>query len=88
MILTNLKLPYPLDFDDFMQRRWEHALGNALWHTDSSYKAPRAKYSLLCCHSDPIPGVANTGFCDTRAAYAALPEDVKIALEGLIVEHE
>jgi alpha-ketoglutarate-dependent 2,4-dichlorophenoxyacetate dioxygenase len=71
-----------------IQRRWHHALGNALWHTDSSYASPRAKYSLLCCHKGAIPGTANTGFADPRRAYDALPEDKKAFLEDLIVEHE
>src|SRR5271168_720993 len=61
-------------------------LGNRLWHTDSSFKFLPARASLLYARSiAPIGG--HTEFADMRAAYDALPEDLKHKLEGLVAEH-
>jgi alpha-ketoglutarate-dependent 2,4-dichlorophenoxyacetate dioxygenase len=70
------------------QRRWEHSKGNALWHTDSSFHKPRAKYSLLLSHGSPVKGGSWTHFADTRSAYAALPQSKRDELEDLVVEHD
>ena len=61
-------------------------MGNRLWHTDSSFKAPSGYASLLYARSiAPIGG--HTEFADLRAAYDALPEAMKNRLQGLIAEH-
>ena len=57
-----------LDRDD---RKRLFGLGNQLWHSDSSYKAIPARYSLLCAHVVPPEG-GNTQFADMRAAYDML----------------
>jgi alpha-ketoglutarate-dependent 2,4-dichlorophenoxyacetate dioxygenase len=62
------------------------ALGNRLWHSDSSFKVVPAKYSILHCHSIPSSG-GNTEFADMRAAYEALDETTKKEIEDLICEH-
>jgi alpha-ketoglutarate-dependent 2,4-dichlorophenoxyacetate dioxygenase len=67
-------------------RRRMFALGNQLWHTDSSFKRTPAKYSLLHAHS-VTPEGGETQFVDTRAAYDALPAKMKAKIEGLVVEH-
>ncbi|QGA17439.1 hypothetical protein EYB26_005110 [Talaromyces marneffei] len=69
-------------------RRWHHSLGNALWHTDSSYHQQRSKYSILLSHGNPVKGGSWTHFADTRRAYADLPETKKKEIEDLIVEHD
>ncbi|QKX52951.1 uncharacterized protein TRUGW13939_00022, partial [Talaromyces rugulosus] len=69
-------------------RRWAHALGNALWHTDSSFNQHRSKYSLLLAHKIPEGGQANTEFADTRQAWKDLSDTRKEELRGMIVEHE
>ena len=61
-------------------------LGNQLWHTDSSFKHVPARCSLLSAREIPPEG-GETEFADMRAAYDALPEERKRALEGLVVEH-
>jgi alpha-ketoglutarate-dependent 2,4-dichlorophenoxyacetate dioxygenase len=61
-------------------------LGNRLWHTDSSFKRLPALASLLYARSIPPIG-GHTEFADERAAYDALPEDMKRRLHGLVVEH-
>ncbi|KAI0144705.1 putative alpha-ketoglutarate-dependent 2,4-dichlorophenoxyacetate dioxygenase [Pestalotiopsis sp. NC0098] len=70
------------------QRRWQHSLGNALWHTDSSYHQQRSKYSLLLSHGNPVKGGSWTHFADMRRAYADLPQAKKDELEGLVIEHD
>ena len=52
------------------------ALGNRLWHSDSSFKAIPAKYSLLHARSIPSKG-GNTEFADMRAAYDALDAETQ-----------
>jgi alpha-ketoglutarate-dependent 2,4-dichlorophenoxyacetate dioxygenase len=61
-------------------------LGNMLWHSDSSFKARPAKYSLLSGRAVPEKG-GETQFADMRAAYAALPDDMKETIENLVTEH-
>ena len=67
-------------------RRRMFALGNLLWHSDSSYRAVPAKYSLLSARQIPLAG-GNTEFADMRAAYDALDERTKEEVENLICEH-
>ena len=62
------------------------AIGNQLWHSDSSFKPTPAKYSLLHAHSVTSKG-GNTEFADMRAAYDALDDETKQQVEGLICEH-
>jgi alpha-ketoglutarate-dependent 2,4-dichlorophenoxyacetate dioxygenase len=62
------------------------ALGNRLWHSDSSFKPTPAKYSLLHAHSIPSRG-GNTEFADMRAGWDALDAETQAACEGLICEH-
>ena len=67
-------------------RRRMFALGNQLWHTDSSFKKTPAKYSLLHAHT-VTPEGGETQFVDTRAAYDALPEKTKVRIDTLQAEH-
>jgi alpha-ketoglutarate-dependent 2,4-dichlorophenoxyacetate dioxygenase len=67
-------------------RRRLFGIGNRLWHSDSSFKVVPAKYSLLHARSIPSKG-GNTEFASMRAAYDALPDDVKAEVEDLVCEH-
>jgi alpha-ketoglutarate-dependent 2,4-dichlorophenoxyacetate dioxygenase len=67
-------------------RRRMFNLGNLLWHSDSSFRAVPAKYSLLSARQIPAAG-GNTEFADMRAAYDALDERTKEEVENLICEH-
>jgi alpha-ketoglutarate-dependent 2,4-dichlorophenoxyacetate dioxygenase len=67
-------------------RRRLFAIGNRLWHSDSSFKVIPAKYSLLHAHSVPSKG-GNTEFADMRAAYDALDAETKAEIEDLVCEH-
>ncbi len=63
-----------------------NALGNRLWHSDSSFKRIPARFSLLSARTIPDEG-GETQFADMRAAWDALPDRMKARLEGLICEH-
>jgi alpha-ketoglutarate-dependent 2,4-dichlorophenoxyacetate dioxygenase len=67
-------------------RRRLFGLGNRLWHSDSSFKAIPAKYSLLHARSIPSKG-GNTEFADMRAAYDALDAETRAQVADLICEH-
>jgi alpha-ketoglutarate-dependent 2,4-dichlorophenoxyacetate dioxygenase len=61
-------------------------LGNSLWHSDSSFRATPAKYSLLSARVVNKKG-GNTEFADMRAAYDALDDETKVEIAPLICEH-
>ena len=67
-------------------RRRLYGLGNMLWHSDSSFKAVPAKYSILSGRIVSSDG-GNTEFADMRAAYAALDDDTKAEIDDLVCEH-
>jgi len=67
-------------------RRRLFAIGNRLWHSDSSFKVIPAKYSLLHARSIPSKG-GDTEFADMRAAYDALDAETKEQVEDLVCEH-
>jgi len=61
-------------------------LGNCLWHSDSSFRAIPAKFSLLSARVVNPKG-GNTEFADMRAAYDALDDETKAEIEDMICEH-
>src|ERR1041384_3523311 len=60
-------------------------LGNCLWHSDSSFRAIPAKFSLLSARVVNPKG-GNTAFADIRAATAALDDETREEIEVLIGE--
>lgn len=67
-------------------RQRMYKAGNKLWHTDSSFKRLPSLCSLLYSRKiAPVGG--HTEFADQRAAYDALPEEMKAKLRGLVAEH-
>jgi alpha-ketoglutarate-dependent 2,4-dichlorophenoxyacetate dioxygenase len=67
-------------------RRRLFALGNRLWHSDSSFKVIPAKYSLLHARSIPSKG-GNTEFADMRAGYDAIDDETRALVQDLVCEH-
>jgi alpha-ketoglutarate-dependent 2,4-dichlorophenoxyacetate dioxygenase len=65
-------------------------VANQLWHCDSSFQKPRAKYSMLAAGVVPAFG-GETEFADLRLAYGALPGWLKAQLgcgdTGLQAQH-
>lgn len=64
----------------------QSALRNDGWHTDQSFVERPAKATILHALEVPSRGGA-TWFCDTEAAYEALPADKKVRLSGLEAVH-
>lgn len=69
----------------------EHAkivsnLANQLWHSDSSFQMPRAKYSMLAASVVPDFG-GETEFADLRMAFDALPDWRKNQVSNLHAVH-
>ena len=73
----------PFALDD---RRRLFAIGNRLWHSDSSFKVIPARYSLLYGHSVTAKG-GNTEFANMRMAYNTLDQETKDLIEDLVCEH-
>lgn len=67
-------------------RQMLSSLANQLWHSDSSFKSPPAKYSMLSAVTIP-PDRSPTQYADMRMAYEALPEATKKLIEGKMAEH-
>jgi alpha-ketoglutarate-dependent 2,4-dichlorophenoxyacetate dioxygenase len=63
-----------------------YALANRLWHSDASFRAHGAGYTLLHARIVPSKG-GNTEFADMRAAYDALDAATKAEIEDLVCEH-
>src|SRR5215212_6808475 len=73
----------PLPRDD---RRRMFNLGNRLWHSDSSFRAKPAKYSILSARTVATAG-GNTEFADMRAAYDTLDDATRATIQDLVCEH-
>jgi alpha-ketoglutarate-dependent 2,4-dichlorophenoxyacetate dioxygenase len=67
-------------------RAYLFKLADQMWHSDSSFKAIPASYSLLSGRSVASWG-GNTEFADMRAAYNALDDRLKQMIEGLVCLH-
>ena len=61
-------------------------LANQLWHSDSSFQKPSAKFSMLSAVVVPQEG-GQTEFADLRAAYDSLSADLKREIEDESAEH-
>ena len=61
-------------------------IANQLWHSDSSFQRPRAKYSMLYALTVATQG-GDTEFADLRLAYDGLPAWQKKQIEGLVAQH-
>lgn len=77
---------YRIALDKEDRNHLDYVAGNDYWHMDgTSYRVP-GKGTLLKCESPPHHG-GETDFANLYAAYEALPEEKKRALEGLRVIH-
>lgn len=63
-----------------------YALANRLWHSDASFRAVGAGYTLLHARVVPSQG-GNTEFADMRAAYDALDDAAKAEVAEMVTEH-
>ncbi len=83
--ISNLDTDNKLLAWDSRQRLFN--LANRLWHSDSSYRAIPAKFSLLSGRQVPTNGGGNTEFADMCAAYSALNPQTLSEIEDLVCEH-
>jgi alpha-ketoglutarate-dependent taurine dioxygenase len=65
----------------------EYLKGSLYWHIDGTMNDVPILASLLSCHTPAAPGTGNTGFCNTYAAWEALPEERKAELRPLTAIH-
>lgn len=61
-------------------------LGNMGWHSDSSFRTPSSKASVLSCVVAP-PAGGETEFADMRAAYDDLDPALRARLDGRLITH-
>lgn len=61
-------------------------LANQLWHTDSSFQPLPIKYSMLSAVVIPDAG-GDTEWTDMRAAYDALPDELRQIVAGRTANH-
>jgi alpha-ketoglutarate-dependent 2,4-dichlorophenoxyacetate dioxygenase len=66
--------------------RYASNRANAEFHTDSSFNALPTKWSILSARIVPPEG-ADTIYADTRAAYDALPVEMKEKAASAVAEH-
>ncbi|MBL8549577.1 MAG: TauD/TfdA family dioxygenase [Hyphomonadaceae bacterium] len=67
-----------------MRRLYQFA--NELWHSDSTFRPVRARYTILSAVKVPASG-GDTEFADVVGAYDALPADIKEDIESLVGVH-
>jgi alpha-ketoglutarate-dependent taurine dioxygenase len=60
--------------------------GNATWHTDHTNQERPPKFTMLYAVAVPEKG-GETSVCNSRAAYEALPEDLKRRIHGMKTEN-
>jgi alpha-ketoglutarate-dependent taurine dioxygenase len=78
---------YTITLDPKINNEPEYVLGSWFWHLDGACTdIPMPRITLLSCRW-PAPSGGQTEFANTFAAYDALPDDEKAALEGLRVTH-
>jgi alpha-ketoglutarate-dependent 2,4-dichlorophenoxyacetate dioxygenase len=69
-----------------LDRRRAYNDANALWHSDSSFRAIPAAMSILSGREVP-PSGGDTHFADMRIAWNSLSEDERSALAGRVGRH-
>lgn len=75
----------PITMDEANPSR-EYTKASFFWHFDGYMSEVPILASVLCAHVLPKTG-GDTEFCNTYAAYEALPDERKAALEGLRAVH-
>src|SRR3954451_12009837 len=85
IVLTNIgpggRTPPPTN------RQVLNTRANQSWHHDSSFKPVPARASMLSAREIPAEG-GNTEFASLPAAYAALPKDLRAAVQDRTVVHD
>lgn len=78
---------YTITLDKDINDEPEYVIGSMFWHGDGiTMDIAPPKYTILSCKRPPDKG-GQTEFCNTIAAWEALPEEEKRDLENLRVVH-
>ncbi len=77
---------YKISLDQGVNERAKYLQGSLFWHVDGSLQ-PRPNLGALLRALRLADSGGDTEFCNTYAAYDALPEDEKRAIEPLRVIH-
>jgi alpha-ketoglutarate-dependent taurine dioxygenase len=78
---------YTITLDKEINSEPEYVVGSMFWHGDGiTMDIPPPKYTILSCKHPPAKG-GQTEFCNTFAAWEALPADEQAELYGLRVVH-
>jgi alpha-ketoglutarate-dependent 2,4-dichlorophenoxyacetate dioxygenase len=71
---------------DASSKKMYSQLANQLWHSDSSFQDPPARYSMLSSITNPARG-GETEYADLRAAWDSLSPELKQQVGELKAEH-
>lgn len=74
----------PLTADGKLPTQFPHRRG---WHTDQSYRRPPPDISLFFGAMTSVKGEGQTLFANGIVAYAAMPDDLKRRVDGLVGLH-
>ena len=78
---------YNVTLDTNVNSSADYLKGSLYWHIDGTMNEVPIRASLLSSRVLPADGGGDTEFCNTYAAYDALGDDDKVALDGLTVMH-
>ena len=70
------------------QRMGSLGAGEAIWHTDMSYRERPPSASLLYAREVPPDGSGRTGFANMYEAYEGLPMELREVVDGLTIVHD
>ena len=77
---------YNISLDPEMNANRDYLKGSLYWHADGTMNPLPIGYAILSSRVLPTWG-GNTEFCNTYAAYEALPQDIKDKIANLKVMH-
>jgi alpha-ketoglutarate-dependent taurine dioxygenase len=78
---------YPITMDETINPIANYLKGAFYWHLDGTMSDKPILASIMSSRALSAPGTGQTEFCNTYAAWDALPEDEKAELETLKVFH-
>jgi alpha-ketoglutarate-dependent taurine dioxygenase len=78
---------YPITMDESINPIASYLKGAFFWHIDGTMSARPILASIMSARALSAPGTGQTEFCNTYAAWDALPEEEKAHLETLKVVH-
>ena len=78
---------YPITMDTSINPNADYLKGAFYWHIDGTMAQVPILGSIMSSRRLSPPGTGDTEFCNTYAAWDALPEEEKAQLEDLKVDH-